>query len=342
MSYKSGGETTRFLTGIKPTGMPHLGNWVGAIRPSLDLIQGSLDREGFYFIADLHALTAPSHDPVALRTSVLEVAATWLALGLDPSRCVLYVQSQIPQIPQLHWILSCFTPKGLMNRGHAYKSRVEENTTVGRDSDHGISLGLYSYPVLMAADILIAHADVVPVGRDQLQHVEVAREIVQRLHHSLSTSSLLTLPESRVHDGSSVLRGLDGRKMSKSYGNHIPIFSSSSKLRKSIMKIQTDSRSPQEPKEPEGVLFEIYSAFAAPGQIEEISAYYRRGIGWGEVKNMIFELIDGQLVGAREAYSDLMAHPRKIEEILADGSSDVRSIAAKTLREVSEAIGLPL
>jgi len=236
------------LTGIKTTGTPHLGNFAGAIRPAIEASRNPGVR-AYYFLADYHALINV-WDPDAMARSTLEIAAAWLALGLDPERCVLYRQSDIPEIFELTWMLSCLTAKGLMNRAHAYKAAVAENEAAGlaEDPDRGITMGLYNYPVLMAADILMFKADRVPVGRDQLQHLEMTRDIAARFNHHFGEH--LALPEALIQDESAVIAGLDGRKMSKSYGNVIPIFGTSKQLRKLIMRIKTDSSPPEAPKDP--------------------------------------------------------------------------------------------
>lgn len=330
--------STRWLTGIKPTGLPHLGNLVGAMKPAFELLKADEKQEGLFFIADYHALIDERCGDV-LRSQVLEVAAAWLACGLDLSRAHLYLQSDIPEILELQWILSCLTPKGVMNRSHAYKARVQENAQAQRDEDRGVSMGLYSYPVLMAADILIAQAHGVPVGSDQRQHVEVARDLAERFHHAYSYS-VFTLPQAYVLQGEGrVLPGIDGRKMSKSYGNHIPLFLSSPQLRKKIMKIATDSSGPQEPKEPRGTLFELYRAFATEQETAAIIEAYRGGISWGDVKQALYVLIDRELAPAREAYKDLMAHEQRIHEVLDEGAQALRSVAQNTLSEVKKVVG---
>ena len=327
----------RLLTGIKPTGSPHLGNYVGAIRPALELL--SEGHEGFYFIADYHALTTERSDEV-LRSQIMEVTATWLAFGLDLSKSQLYMQSDLPEICELQWILGCITPKGLMNRGHAYKAHVQENKDLGRDVDHGVNMGSYSYPVLMAADILAPQADGVPVGRDQLQHVEVTRDLVSRFH-SAYKKNVFTMPEAKLWREEKVLLGVDGRKMSKSYGNDIPLFLPLSQLRKKIMKIPTDSSDPHESKEPEGLLFEIYRSFAAEEETQSMMEAYRGGISWGEVKESLYKLLERELAEPRQAYEKLMADDRvRMLEILKAGASVVAPIAQETLLKVKDAVGV--
>jgi len=324
-----------WLTGITTSGTPHLGNYVGAIRPAV-LASQREEREGFYFLADYHALVK-NQDPERLRQSRQEIAAAWLALGLDTERATFYRQSDIPEIPELAWTLTCLTAKGLMNRAHAYKALAQANDE--DDPDRGITMGLFSYPILMTADILMFRATHVPVGRDQVQHLEMARDIAQRFNHHYGNH--LTLPEVVVDDDSKVLAGLDGRKMSKSYENTIPLFESAKKLRKSVMKIVTNSLEPGEPKDPEGnTLFEIHKAFATASE----SAAYRQalvdGIAWGEAKQVLFELLDGELAEPRERYGELMSNPGQIDKVLAAGAERARETSRVVLDEVRRATGI--
>jgi tryptophanyl-tRNA synthetase len=326
------------LTGIKPTGTPHIGNWLGAIRPGLELA----NRPGMravYFIADYHALTAV-HDRAALRQMTYDVAATWLALGLDPVRTLIYRQSDIPETYELCWILSCFTTKGWMNKAHAYKAAVERNESAGEsDLDVGINIGLYTYPVLMAADILLFDADLVPVGRDQVQHIEIARDIAQRVNHLYG--EVLKLPQAHVVENVAIVVGLDGRKMSKSYDNGIEIFLPPKQLRKVINRIVTDSTPPEAPKDPESShIFQIYRAVASAEQTQELAKRYRAGIGWGEAKGALFDVLDAALAPARERYDELMADTAQIDRILADGAARARRQARATLDRVRAAIGI--
>ena len=326
------------LTGIKPTGTPHLGNYIGAIRPAITLANRD-EFDGLYFIADYHALIGV-HDPKKLRQDNYEVAASWLAAGLDTNKSALYLQSQIPEIIELQWILTCFTSKGLMNRAHAYKAKVQLNEEAGKELDHDVSMGLYSYPILMAADILFASANIVPVGQDQVQHVEIARDIASAFNHRYG--DILTLPEASVTENSKVIPGLDGRKMSKSYNNHIPVFLPEKKLRKMIMKITTDSRPPEEPKEPEGVIMDLYKLFATDSDVAELSARYRSGIGWGEAKQELFEKLNEHLTPKRAIYDELMRDPSKIEKVLKEGTERVRPRAIKLLGKIRDAIGVSI
>ncbi len=327
-----------YLTGITTTGTPHLGNYVGAIRPAIEASRAD-ENESFYFLADYHALIKCA-DPELVRQSRLEIAATWLAMGLDTDRAVFYRQSDIPQIPELTWVLTCQAAKGLMNRAHAYKAAAQENIDSGdNDADKGINMGLYSYPILMAADILMFKATKVPVGKDQVQHLEMARDIAQRFNHHYG--ELFTIPEVVVQPDTAVLSGLDGRKMSKSYNNTIPLFLPEKKFRKLIMKIKTNSQEPGEPKDPEGnTLFEIYSAYANQEQVDAMRQAYADGIAWGEAKQLVFEHLNGLLVEPREHYNELMAEPSSIEVVLQAGAERARAISAPFMAEIRKAVGL--
>ena len=278
----------RVLTGITTTGTPHLGNYVGAIKPAIAESQNP-DVQSYYFLADLHALIK-AQDPQRVQQSRLEIAATWLALGLDTDNAIFYRQSDIHEIPELTWLLSCVCAKGLMNRAHAYKAAVADNEADGQsDADRGITMGLFGYPVLMAADILMFNAHKVPVGRDQTQHIEMARDMAGRFNH-IYKGDYFTLPEAIVDEKVEVLRGLDGRKMSKSYDNTIPLFVSEKKLLKLVRKIKTNSLEPGEPKDPDTcTLFQIYSAFATEEESLDMRRRYAEGIGWGDAKNEVFE-----------------------------------------------------
>ncbi|MBC7538956.1 MAG: tryptophan--tRNA ligase [Bacteriovorax sp.] len=325
------------LTGIKATGMPHLGNYVGAIKPAIDMANSGL-YDSYYFIADYHSLVS-IHDPKLMRSFSYEVAAAWLAMGLDPSRVTLYKQSDIPEILELHWITSCFTIKGLMNRAHAYKAQVQDNEVLERDADHGVNIGLYTYPILMASDIMILNADVVPVGADQLQHIEIARDIATAFNNTYGNK--LKLPKAIVREGNKLLSGLDGRKMSKSYGNHIPLFSSDKDLKKLINRITTDSSGPTEPKNPaESLIFDFYSEFATPEQTEALRARYLRGIGWGEAKMELLSVLNHLLKEPREMYAELMVNTTKIDRILEEGAAKVRPQAQALLKDLKYSIGV--
>jgi len=327
-----------YLTGITTTGTPHIGNYVGAIRPGIAASRDASKRN-FYFLADLHAL-AKAEDPDKIHRSTLEIAASWLALGLDTSNAVFYRQSDIPEIPQLMWILASMTAKGLMNRAHSYKAAVQANEeSGGSDPDRGITMALYSYPVLMAADILMFRSTKVPVGRDQKQHVEMARDIAQRFNHHYG--DILVLPEPVIADNTAVLSGLDGRKMSKSYNNTIPLFAPEKRLRKLIMKIKTNSLEPGEPKETEGsTLYEIYKAFATPDETDEIERKYADGIAWGEMKQLLFEYVNDHLKSAREEYARLIDDPAEIERELQKGAEAARGLSVPYLDRIRHAVGI--
>jgi len=324
------------LTGIKPTGTIHLGNYLGAIRPALQLMQND-EYKGYYFIADYHSLTT-MHDPKLLKNSVYEVAASWLACGLDPNKVVLYQQSHIPEILEFYWIISCFTAKGHMNRAHAYKAMMAENSEHGRDPDQGINMGIYSYPVLMAADILFLKSDVVPVGPDQLQHIEISREIAQAFNYVYG--DVFKLPKALEQDVI-LIPGLDGRKMSKSYGNVLPLFCEEKKMQKIINKIKTDSLPPEAAKDPDdSLIFDLYKYFATESEVNSLKQWYLKGIGWGEAKAELFKVINRELAQPRARYFELMANTQKIDDVLEDGANQVRQKAQIFLKEVKKIIGL--
>nr|WP_322939794.1 tryptophan--tRNA ligase [Pseudomonas sp. s4] len=332
--------TTRILTGITTTGTPHLGNYAGAIRPA---IAASRDpqMDSFYFLADYHALIK-CDDPARIQRSRLEIAATWLALGLDTDKATFYRQSDIPEIPELCWLLTCVAGKGLLNRAHAYKASVDKNVEAGEDPDAGVTMGLFSYPVLMAADILMFNAQKVPVGRDQIQHVEMARDIGQRFNHLFGKGKdLFVLPEVVIEEEVATLPGLDGRKMSKSYDNTIPLFGSAKQLKDAVARIVTDSKLPGEPKDAEGShLFTLYQAFASQSQQAEFRADLEGGLAWGEAKNRLYQLLENTLGEARECYNTLIARPADLEDILLAGAAKARKIATPFLGELREAVGL--
>ncbi|MGX1123624.1 tryptophan--tRNA ligase [Pseudomonas sp. HLS-6 TE3448] len=332
--------TTRILTGITTTGTPHLGNYAGAIRPAI-LASRQDNVDSFYFLADYHALIK-CDDPQRIQRSRLEIAATWLAGGLDPERVTFYRQSDIPEIPELTWLLTCVAAKGLLNRAHAYKASVDKNLENGEDPDAGISMGLYSYPVLMAADILMFNAHKVPVGRDQIQHVEMARDIGQRFNHLFGQGKeFFVMPEALIEESVATLPGLDGRKMSKSYDNTIPLFSSAKEMKDAISRIVTDSRAPGEAKDPDNAhLFTLFQAFATPDQAAEFRTELLQGLGWGEAKQRLFQLLDGQLSEARERYHQLIARPADLEDILLAGAQKARKVATPFLEQLREAVGL--
>ncbi|MEC8443324.1 MAG: tryptophan--tRNA ligase [Pseudomonadota bacterium] len=330
----------RVLTGITTTGTPHLGNYVGAIRPAIEASRDT-NNESFYFLADFHALIK-CQDPKAVHQSGKEIAATWLALGLDTDNAVFYRQSDIPEIAELTWVLNCICAKGLMNRAHAYKAAVDANLEDGEDADKAITMGLFSYPVLMAADILMFGAHKVPVGKDQIQHVEMARDMAQRFNHIYCKKQpLLTLPDYQVDDDVAVLQGLDGRKMSKSYGNTIPLFLPEKKLQKHINKIKTNLLEPGEAKDPDtSTVFQIWKAFANAEQTAEMRQAFADGIGWGDAKKKLFVLINEEIAEARERYEDLLSRPADIEAELQKGAAKAREISRPTLAAVREAVGI--
>jgi tryptophanyl-tRNA synthetase len=329
---------TIVLTGITTTGTPHLGNYVGAIRPAIAASKNP-QVAPFYFLADYHALIK-CQEPERIRQSSLEIAATWLALGLDTSNAVFYRQSDIPEILELSWMLSCVAAKGLLNRAHAYKAAVAENEQGGEnDADKGISMGLFSYPILMAADILMFNVHKVPVGKDQVQHIEMARDIAGRFNHIYGEH--FVLPEAVIDEHGATLAGLDGRKMSKSYNNTIPLFEPEKKLRKLINKIKTNSLQPGEPKDPETcTLFSIYKSFATPVQVTEIRQQYADGIAWGEMKQLLFEHINEQITPARERYEALLNAPEHIEKQLQEGAEKARAISVPFMQELRKAVGI--
>ena len=330
-------SSTRVLTGITTTGTPHLGNYVGAIRPA---IAASRDPsvDAYLFLADYHALIK-NQNPDEVAQSSREIAATWLALGLDPEKTYFYRQSDIPEITELSWVLTCSAAKGLMNRAHAYKAALQANEESGEDPDFGITMGLFSYPILMAADILIFNAHQVPVGRDQIQHVEMARDIAQRFNHHYGET--FTLPEAVVDDHVAVLQGLDGRKMSKSYGNTIPLLGTSKQLQKAINKIKTNLLEPGERKDPDdSTVFQVWCAFADEVEREQMRQAFADGIAWGEAKKRLFERVNDELAPARDIYDRLMANPGEVEVILKQGVERLRPQSTALLEKVRHAVGL--
>ena len=325
------------LTGITTTGTPHLGNYVGAIKPCM-AASHDVDVQSYYFLADYHALVK-NQDPERMQRSTLEIAATWLALDLDTERAVFYRQSDVPEIPELTWILGCSTAKGLMNRAHAYKAAVQENIDAGEDPDYAITMGLFGYPVLMAADILLFNSTHVPVGKDQVQHLEMARDIAQRFNHHYG--ELFALPEAVIDEHVAVLPGKDGRKMSKSYDNTIPLWLPQKQLRQAILRVVTNSLEPGAPKNPdESTLYAIYAAFATPEQRAAMRQAYADGIAWGEAKQLTFELIDRELGPARSRYETLMAEPARIEQVLLEGARKARAWATPFLARIRAAVGI--
>ena len=327
-----------YLTGITTTGTPHIGNYVGAIRPCIAASK-DVSVKNYYFLADFHAL-AKNEDPDKVSRSTLEISAAWMALGLDTEHAIFYRQSDIPEITELTWVLTSMTAKGLMNRAHSYKAAVAANEESGnKDPDKGITMALYSYPILMAADILMFKATKVPVGRDQKQHVEMARDISQRFNHHYG--DVLVLPEAVIGDDTAVLAGLDGRKMSKSYNITIPLFADEKRLRKLIMKIKTNSLEPGEPKDIDGsTLYDMFKAFATPDETSDIEKRYADGIGWGEMKQLLFEYINDHIKPVRNEYERLIADPAIVEQELVKGADRAREIAVPYMAQIRDAIGI--
>ena len=325
----------RILTGITTTGTPHIGNYLGAIKPALELV--APDNDSYFFLADYHALIK-QNDPNEVETSVKNVALAWLSSGLDPEQSYFYRQSDIPEVHELTWILNCSAAKGLLNRAHAYKSMAAENVQSGDDEDRAINMGLFSYPVLMAADILIFNATHVPVGPDQAQHMEMARDIAGKFNHTYS--NLLTLPEALIQNEISV-PGNDGRKMSKSYNNIIPFLSSEKVLQKSISQIITNSLEPGEPKDHNGcTLFQLYSFFANAEEINSMKQSYKDGIGWGDVKKDLFAIINNEILPIREKYTELKDQPNFLNDLFSDGARKVRPQAQELVGKLREAVGI--
>ncbi len=327
----------RVLTGITTSGTPHLGNYAGAIRPAVAASRQP-GVESFYFLADYHALIKTT-DPLRVQRSTLEIAATWIAAGLDTDRVWFYRQSDIPEIPELTWLITCVAGKGLLNRAHAYKAAVDRNIAEGVDPDAGVNMGLYMYPVLMAADILMFKAHSVPVGRDQIQHIEMARDIAGSFNHIYGEH--FVLPEAAIDASVATLPGLDGRKMSKSYDNTIPPFAPTAELRKLIFSIVTDSKAPGEPKDADGsALFQLYQAFATAEVSRAMRTAFDEGIAWGEAKQALFEQIEAAVAPMREHYLALIAEPARIEKHLHEGAAKARAIATPFLAELRHAVGL--
>ena len=326
----------RILTGITPSGYPHLGNYIGAIKPSLDLLDGKC--ESFLFIADLHAVIKVS-EPKKLEELSNAIAMAWLASGLDPNKTNFYRQSDVPEITELAWLLSCIAEKGLLNRAHAYKAAVDQNNESGKkEMDEGISLGLFSYPLLMASDILTPNATHVPVGKDQQQHLEITRDIAEKFNNKYG--NFFNVPEAVIQDEKTVL-GTDGRKMSKSYNNIIPLLSTEKELRKSVMKIVTNSQEPGEKKEwRDNTLFSIYSSFATEEKQKEMKNLFEDGIGWGDAKQIVFEDLNVMLLPIRENFNEYINNKKYIEEILKSGAEKVRAQTVPILKEVKKLVGI--
>lgn len=324
------------LTGIKPTGIPHIGNYFGAIKPAIDLISKE-DFDGYYFIADYHALNFMKNKE-DLNKYTKEIACTWLACGLDPNRIVFYKQSLVPEVTELNWLLNNVTSKGLMNRAHAYKALVEKSVANGGDPDALVNMGLYCYPILMAADILLFNTKIVPVGLDQKQHVEMARDIAKAFNKLYGYT--FVVPTEYIQEETATIPGLDGRKMSKSYGNQIPLFCDEATLKKLISSIKTDSSLPTEPKSTNCALFDFYKLFATKEQTNAFAEKFAKGISWADAKKELFEIANAYLSPMREKYNYYMNHYDEVEKILAEGSKKARVIAKETIARARKAVGL--
>lgn len=328
------------LTGVKPTGTPHLGNYLGAIKPAIQLGKNAVENGGrhYMFIADYHAINAEKN-PEVLNQKMREIACIYLAGGLAPNKSIFYRQSDIPEIPEITTILYAYTPKGFMNKAHAYKACVDKNREAGKPDDDGINMGLYTYPTLMAADILAYDTDIVPVGKDQVQHVEIARDIAGAINAHYN-KPLLHLPEYYIDEHVAVVPGIDGRKMSKSYGNVIPLFEDDKAIKKAIFSIKTDSRPMEEPKDPEGILvYEIYKSIASDAQLQEMADGLRKGkLGYGHIKNMLLDAVINEIKDAREKYNYYMAHFDEVEMLLQQGAEKARPVAKETLKRLKDAV----
>jgi tryptophanyl-tRNA synthetase len=323
------------LTGIKPTGTPHLGNYLGSIQPALGLVKDYLS---LYFIADWHALTTIRGDQV--RRLSRELAATWLACGLDPEKTIFFRQSEVPELAELAWYLACFCPKGLLNRAHAYKAAVDENREASRDADEGINAGLFNYPVLMSADILLFGSDVVPVGQDQKQHVEIARDLAQAVNHQMG--KVFQVPEPLIREEVKTIPGLDGRKMSKSYDNVIPLIAPAPEIRKAVMRIVTDSKAPEEPKDPEAChVFAIFRHFAAPARVEERrKQYLAGGVSYAEMKEELFDILEKEFGPARRKYEALLKDVPALDAVLGKGAERARALGLPRMEKLRKKVGV--
>lgn len=324
------------VTGIKPTGIIHIGNYFGAIKPAIEMNETG-DFENYYFIADLHALNS-----LKTKNEMIDytknLACSWMACGLDRQNVYFYRQSRIPEVSELCWILMNVTPKGLMDRAHAYKACVQTNEELGKDSDDGVNMGLYNYPILMTADILLCNAKFVPVGSDQKQHVEMARDIAK--YFNKKYGNCLVIPQEKIKENVATLEGLDGRKMSKSYGNQIPLFCEEMKLKKLIMSIKTDSSLPTEPKSTNCTVFNYYKLVASPEEAKAMEKRFAEGISWAEAKMALFEAMNNYLKPMREKYNYYMEHYDEVEKILERNEERVRAVARETLTRVRVAVGL--
>ena len=325
------------LTGIQATGNPHIGNYFGAIKPALELAK---TYDARYFIADYHSLNAVKN-PKELNANIREVAACWLAAGLDPDNTFFYRQSSIPEVFELSTMLMAFTAKGLMNRAHAYKAVTQDNREKGEDVDAGVNMGLYTYPILMAADILAFDSDVVPVGKDQTQHIEIMQDIAQAVNANYK-QQVFKIPQGLISREVGEIQGLDGRKMSKSYGNGIPIFTPEKELRKLIMRIVTNSQGVDEPKDPDAsLIFSFYKLFASAEEQAALATRFRSGgMGWGEAKEELFRVINRELSPMREKFNALMSDPAGLDKLLAQGAEKARPIAASVVKRFRKAAGI--
>ncbi len=326
----------KILTGIKPTGYAHLGNYFGAIKSAIDLSKSD-EFDCFYFIADYHALTTLKTKEEMEEYSY-NIACTWLACGLDPNKVVFYRQSDVPEVFELNWILSNVTPKGLMNRAHAYKAAVEKNEAEGQEKDFGVNMGLYNYPILMAADILLFGTNLVPVGLDQKQHIEIARDIASSFNNKYG--NVFVLPEDYIQENVATLVGLDGRKMSKSYGNQIQLFTTENVLKKSINKIVTDCKLPGEPKDVDCTINKLYKLFAEEKQAKDFEERLKAGLSWGEAKQELFAVVNEYIKPMREKFDYYQAHKGEVDKILAEGAEKARMLAKKTIAKVRKTIGV--
>lgn len=330
----------RIITGVKPTGILHIGNYFGAIKPTLDLAkQLEETSETLVFIADYHALNYIKTKE-ELKNLTFELACGYLACGLDPNKIIFFKQSDVPEVFELTSILTNVTPKGLMNRAHAYKAMAEQNEANGEDRDFGVNMGLYNYPILMAADILLYGTKYVPVGLDQKQHCEIARDIASSFNARYGETFLL--PEPRISEEVATIVGLDGRKMSKSYDNTIRLFAEEGELKKSINRIVTDSKLPSEPKDPDCALAKIYSLFAGEEKTKEYKQKLINGIGYGDAKKELFEVANEYLKPIRERYNYYKNNKKEVVAILEDGALKARYIARKNLAKIKKAIGVML
>ncbi len=320
------------LTGITTNGAPHLGNYVGAMRPAIELSKKS---KSFIFLADYHSLIK-QQDPKLTHQSTLSIAAAWIACGLDLKNTIFYRQSSIPQIMELNWILSSITPKGLMNRAHAYKAI--QDATSGKDKDKNVQMGLFNYPILMSADILIFNADLIPVGSDQKQHIEMTRDIANKFN--LTYGNFFNLPEPMIDETISFLPGLDGLKMSKSYSNYIDLFSDEKKLQKQINQIKTDSLEPGEKKSKDSTLYKYFKCFVKNKEIRKIDNYFNEGMGLGDLKKELFRVINNELAPARDKYFDLINNPTRVEKLLVEGESKALKIASENLEKIRKLVGI--